>query len=378
MGKKPAKNKVVLVNPGVNLNRTENLYGVYPNTAIMILGTILHCAGFEVKIVDGRYTRLDLAIRSICDEIDDKLVFIGFSVMTVQLPWAYHVTNAVKAKSPGVKIVWGGVHPTLFPEQTVADPNIDIVAVNDTATTIVPLTTALAHGSDLSRVPGICYKERSRVVNTPANADRDTFANVPLIDFSLLDHERYSTNNIVASEEFYGGRYRNCKTFPILTGLGCAYRCTFCINVILQRKYRFKEAGEIVDRIRFLRKNYGADFIQPMDENFFISKKRTFEFLDLLEKEDLKIKWRPQGRADYFNDDYLNLETSRRLDKSGMVVVAMGVESASQDILDRLKKNMKVEQIVKAVEILSKTNIVPKLSFMVGLPGETEKEIRKT
>ncbi len=115
-----------------------------------------------------------------------------------------------------------------------------------------------------------------------------------------------------------------------------------------------------------------------MDENFFISRKRTFEFLDLLEKEDLKIKWRPQSRADYFSDNYLNADASRRLDRSGMVVAAMGVESASQEILDKLNKQLKVDQIIKAMEILSRTNIVPKMNFMVGLPGETGKDIKKT
>lgn len=351
---------------------------MYPNTAIMVIDTILHNSGFKVKVIDGKYQKIDDTVKSILNEIDENVIFIGFSVMTIQLPWAYYVSEAIKSRYPGLSIVWGGVHPTLFPEQTVEDPAVDVVVINDAAATITPLALALSEGAGLSSVAGICYKENGKISRTPRNQRMDDFNNIPLIDFSLIDHERYSRNNNIAIEEFYGDRYKDCKVYPIITGLGCTYKCTFCINVILEKRYHFREAGEIVDRIKFLRRDYGADFIQPMDENFFINKKRTFEFLDLLERENMGIKWRPQSRADYFNDNYLNVEAVKRLEKSGMIVAAMGVESASQKTLDRLNKQLKVEHIIKATEILSKTNIVPKMNFMVGLPGETQKDIDKT
>jgi anaerobic magnesium-protoporphyrin IX monomethyl ester cyclase len=371
------KNKVILVNPGIHFQEPVS-YGMYPNTAIMVLGAILRNSGFQVKIIDGKYQKIDDAVKSILNETDENTAFIGFSVMTIQLPWAYYVSEAVKSRYPGVSIVWGGVHPTLFPEQTAEDPAVDVVVVNDAAATITPLALALAGGGGLSSVAGICYKENGKISRTPRNQKMDDFGNVPFIDFSLIDHKRYSRNNNIAIEEFYGDRYKERKVYPIITGLGCTYKCTFCINVILERKYHFRQAGEIVDRIKFLRRDYGADFIQPMDENFFINKKRTFEFLDLLERENISVKWRPQSRADYFNDNYLNLEAAKRLERSGMVSAAMGVESASQETLDRLNKQLKVEHIIKAAEILSRTNIVPKMNFMVGLPGETRKDIDRT
>lgn len=371
------KNKVILVNPGIHFEEPVS-YGMYPNTAIMVLGTILHNSGFKVKVIDGKYQRIDDAARSVLNEIDESVAFVGFSVMTVQLPWAYYVSQVVKSRYPDISIVWGGVHPTLFPEQTVEDSVVDVVTINDAAATITSLAGALSEGIGLSSVAGICYKENGKIMRTSRNQNMDDFSNIPLIDFSLIDHERYSRNNNIAIEEFYGDRYKGCKVYPIITGLGCTYKCTFCINVILERRYHFRDAGEIVERIKFLQREYGADFIQPMDENFFINRKRTFELLDLLEREKINIKWRPQSRADYFSDNYLNLEAAKRLERSGMIVAAMGVESASQDTLDRLNKQLKVEHIIKATEILSKTNIVPKMNFMVGLPGETQKDIDKT
>ena len=372
------RNKVILVNPGLHFQMLEVREGLYPNTAIMILATILHNAGFRVKVIDGRYLTFNDAVESISREIDQELSFIGFSVMTVQLPWAYRASQAIKSRHPSTVIVWGGAHPSLFPEQTVEDPAVDIVVVNDAAATINSLSLKISEASDLATTPGIFYKDNSNIIKTSPNQDTDDFNNVPYIDFSLIDHKRYSRNNNMAMEEFYGGDHKDSIVYPLLAGLGCSYRCTFCINVILNRKYYFRSAPEIIERIKFLQRNYGADFIHPMDENFFISKKRTFELLDLLEKENIHVKWRPQARSDHFSDDYINIDVAKRLERSGMIVAAMGAESASKEMLDKLRKDLNVEQMINAVEVLSKTNIVPKMNFMVGLPGETEADIKKT
>lgn len=371
------KDKVILVNPGLIYRKPIN-HGTYPNTAVMVLSTILVNSGFRVKIIDGNYHSIDDSVRSILSEVDDSLIFVGFSVMTIQLPWAYYVSMAVKSRKPSVPIVWGGAHPTLFPEETVDDPAIDIVVKDDAAGTIALLAGSLAEGADPAAVPGIYYKDNKRITHTPPNLDKDDFNKIPFIDFSVINHELYSRKNSVAMEECYGNEYNNRRVYPEITAIGCPYKCTFCINVILNKRYRFREAGDIVERVKYLNREYGANFIQPLDENFFSSRKRTFEFLDLLEKEKMDIKWRPQVRADYFDKDYINIDTAKRLDRSGMVIAAMGVESASQWVLDKLHKNMKVESIMRALEILSKTNIVPKMNFMVGIPGETAQDIEKT
>jgi len=372
------KDKIVLVNPGVHFHKPIH-HGVYPNTGLMVIAAILHNAGFKVRIVDGRYLTPEESIKAVLSEIDDNLIFVGFSVMTIQVPWSYYVSKAIKSRSPKTFIVWGGVHPSLFPEQTVEDPAVDMSVVNDCAATIASISKRIAENADLSTSPGICYEDNSRIVRTKPNLIIDDFSNIGDIEISLLDHKRYSKNNCYAIEEFYGGKYKDSLTYPVISGLGCCYKCTFCINVIQKKRYYFKEALDVIERIKFLQENYGANFIHFTDENFFVSKKRTFELLDLIEKQDLHFWWRPQARADHFSDSYINVETARRLEKAGLVVAAMGVESGSQRILDKLKKNLKVEQIIKAAEILNKTdNIVTKMNFMVGLPSETEEEMEKT
>jgi radical SAM superfamily enzyme YgiQ (UPF0313 family) len=137
-------------------------------------------------------------------------------------------------------------------------------------------------------------------------------------------------------------------------------------------------AEEIIDRIEYLQREYGANCFQFLDEDFFISKKRLLQFLDLIEEKGLKFLWRPWTRSDRFNDNYIDHKLAKRLERNGMVVAVMGGECGSQRILDSLNKKITVQDTINAVNILKNTNIIPRVSFMVGLPQETRADILNT
>jgi len=250
--------------------------------------------------------------------------------------------------------------------------------VNECAATVVNFAGALANNNDYSSIPGICYKHNGTVFSTAPNSIPDDFTNIPYIDFSIMDHKRYSKNNNIAIDSSIDDEYKQYVVYPINTSLGCNFKCNFCINVILGRDYKKRSAEEIIERIKFLKAEYGANFIHIFDENFFGDKKRVYKFVEALLTENVNIKWRVQLRADYFNDNYINRSFVKELEKAGLLVAVMGVESASQRVLDMLNKRMKVEDIMRALEILSITKIIPRLSFMAGMPGETENEMQST
>jgi anaerobic magnesium-protoporphyrin IX monomethyl ester cyclase len=165
---------------------------------------------------------------------------------------------------------------------------------------------------------------------------------------------------------------------PVLTGLGCCYKCQFCINVILNRRYRYRTATSIIEEIKKLREKYGANTFIFYDEDFFINKKRLLEFLDLVEKENLRFSWRAWARVDYFNNKYLNRDLILRLEKCGLRSIVMGGESGSQKVLDIIKKGIKVENILHSAKMLDGTMITPRYSFIVGLEGEGKDDTKKT
>jgi radical SAM superfamily enzyme YgiQ (UPF0313 family) len=98
----------------------------------------------------------------------------------------------------------------------------------------------------------------------------------------------------------------------------------------------------------------------------------------LIEERNLKFQWRTSLRVSNFRDDYIDDALAQRLQNIGMVSAVMGGESGNQRMLDEIKKEITVDEIVHAMKILSKTTIIPKISFMVGMPGETDSEIQDT
>ena len=366
---------VILVNPSLAYdgNRYEEV--VFPFTSIMVIATILDRHGYKVNIVDGNRYSTDECIAHIARHVDESTIYVGFSVMTSQVAWAYRVTTEIKKKFPHLRVIWGGAHPTLYPEQTIADKAIDAIAINESSSIIIALTKAMECNDALSSVPGICFKSNGGIIKTP-EAPPDDINSISDMDFSLFDVDYYSHDNMLS--QFYEFPVNDVVSLPILTGLGCAYKCTFCINVILNRKYRFKPVEEIVDRIEYLQKTYGAVFFQFLDEDFFLNKKRILDFIDLVEKKKLKFYFRPWLRVSYFRDNYISSDVARRLEKIGMLTAVMGAESGSQAVLDKIQKQIKVEDTIRAAEVLSKTGIIPRFSMMVGLPGETKEDILAT
>lgn len=368
---------VLLINPPLHENQEYGQTGnLYPPLGILYIGTWLKKNGFLVKIIDTRvvedyYSAVEYILAN------EELCFAGLSVMTSQIPGALKLSSFIKDKKPGVKVVWGGIHPTLFPEQTCQDPRIDITVLNEGAETSLELARCLETNGDLSAVQGIAYKDaHNRITKTPARAladiQNDSF------DFSLVEVNKYINLNAsnVGGETLATGSQR--RSMPVLTALGCPYHCTFCINAILNKKYRFKKAERIVAEIEYLMKTYQANDFGLIDEDFFINKKRLIDFLDLLEQKKLKISWHTSLRADHFQDDYLNEQLMLRVKRSGGFHFGIGAESGSERVLQKLVKGIKKEQVLKAAQLSRKCEFNIGFSFMTGLPDETDADRKAT
>ncbi len=347
----------------------------YPAFGLMLLSAILSEAGFRVAIRDVLRFEQDMprVLRQIKRE---QPVFVGLSVMTPQIPEALRVSRAVKKAEASIPIVWGGAHATLFPESTLRNSPVDITVINEATRHIVDLARQLQNRGSLENVPGIAFKKNGHI-SCSGQSLPDNIQQCPHLNFTALeDVDSYCVDNSFATRMVENTK--RARTFPVVSGLGCCYRCSFCINVALKRRYRFRDAQNLIDEIKRLQRDHDADTFVFQDEDFFVSKKRLFEFLDLVEKEKLNFRWRTWGRANYFSEDYLSRSTVQRLDQCGLREIAIGAESGSQKILDDISKGITVEQIIKSAEYMYGTNIVPRYSFMYGFPNETREDLIMT
>lgn len=373
------KNKIILLNfpPALDYSY-ENKGGIYPSAATLLIGTLLKNKGYDVVLIDCAYEENYNQI--ILNHINDsKLLYVGMSVMTTQVPFALNVAKLIKKQNRNITIIWGGVHPTLFPEQTLQNEYIDMIVINEGAFTSLNVADTLKEEKEISAIKGIGYKDKAGKVYITEPADFENINDLPHFDFSLINIENYleSSSSSVYQREFPYFTEK-LRMMPILTGLGCAYRCEFCINVILRRRYRYRSAESIINEIKVLQEKYDVNTFLFLDEDFFINKKRVLEFVSLTEKEKLHFNWRVWCRVDHFKESYLDRELLTRLSKIGYGSMALGGESANQEILDYLKKGTTCEQIIASLKLLTNTHIYPRYSFMVGLENETVEQIKNT
>ena len=371
--------KIILLNLPPALDYSySNKGGIYPSNAILLIGTLLSKNGYAVTIIDCAYEEEYLEILK--DNVStSNILYVGMSVMTTQIPFALEASKVIKNSNKDIPVIWGGPHPTLFSEKTLADENVDIVVINEGAFTSLDLANSFKNGASLEDIKGIGYKDESNKIYFTPSAKLEDINELPYFDFSLIAIKNYieSNSSSVYQREFPSFKEK-LKVAPLLTGLGCAYKCEFCINVILKRKYRARSAESIVNEIKRLQQNYGVNTFLFLDEDFFINKRRVLEFIDLVEKEELHFNWRMWCRVDHFRDKYINSDLLERLSNIGYGSMVMGGESANQEILDDLKKGITPDQILNSLKLITDTTIYPRYSFMVGLENETISQIKNT
>ncbi|OQZ00154.1 MAG: hypothetical protein B6D35_07550 [Candidatus Brocadia sp. UTAMX2] len=350
---------------------------------LLSIGSVLSQHSYSVKILDGILGKVDLA--SELHQIrPQETLFVGISSMTAQLPSAVKAATIIREKHPSLPIIWGGVHATLFPEETCSDSLADIVVIGEGEYTCLELAEALSGIRDLHSIKGIVYKNGDGKTIFTGNRSHHDLNALPFPKYELFHLDDYLYRAIIDREDIKNRKFG--KMLSIHSGMGCPYQCTFCINTTVYRDgkyytrspYRGKSAVRLLDEIEVLLKKYNVDFIDFIDENFLVDKSRFFQFLDGIEERQLTFTWFAGSRANYFNPGYLTHDVIARASALGCVMMGIGAESGSQRILDFLKKGITVEQIEYAASALNKHRIVSEFSFMIGLPYETPDDMLKT
>ena len=362
---------ILLVNPP-HFEKQKAGEGEYVSPGIVLIGTVLKNAGYEVKLIDGS---LDADYQDDFFNIlkDRRPKVIGFSVMTSQVTRAYELTQKAKEVDPDIKIVWGGFHPTIFPEQTIADPNIDYVVAGEGINVIVPLVKyILGEEKDLQKVPGIYYHDRNNTIRNNGKPPLAQFDQIPDIDWDLYDQaclERALGKNLLRQP---------ARVLPIVAGLGCNFRCTFCFNAIFKIPHRRMSAERIYANMKHMKEQYGLDEIIFYDENFFADQDRILRLIELLEQEPLNLKFFCSMRASDIRRKYFQGDFFRRFRKVGGYNIGVGAESGNQNTLDKLKKGIKVQDIIETAKMGRDNGIIITFSFMAGIPGEKIYELFDT
>lgn len=336
-------------------------------SAVLPLGLLCIAANVknvEVKIIDQRIEgNWECVLR---DSLDEDVVCVGITSMTgFQLNYAIEISKIVKRLSD-IPVVWGGIHASLLPEQTIENDFVDIVVIGEGDITFAELVGHLIEKRDLESVEGIVYKRNGYIVFTTPR-ELMNLSQLSDIPYDLINMEDYIYNLSSTANE---------RIVAIQTSRGCPYQCTFCYNTTFNKnKWRSMDTEKVVSSIRKLKEKYKITGIFLLDDNFFAYQKRAKEIL---------------RRSKEFNVEFLNLncraDTLSRFDDELLEIMEdigvrsfySGIESGSKKILKKLKKDIQLEQVITANEKLNNTSIQPTYSFMIGFPFETSEDVKDT
>ncbi|HII15013.1 MAG TPA: radical SAM protein [Nanoarchaeota archaeon] len=339
----------------------------------LYIGTYLQKYGFGTRvfnfIIDGSKHIGNNDLSRLKQELQDCLC-VGFSVMTTQVAKSLALSKLIKSIKPEIKIVWGGTHPSLFPEQTLQNENIDFAIQREGEKPMLELVRELKNKKNrFGQIKGLSFKEKNKIKHNPAQPLFEEFEGLTP-DWGMIAEFVKQNRDVFICGNSY-------KYVEIHTGRGCPYRCNFCINnIVFGKTRRARPISSVIEEIKAVTELFHPTLIKMRDENFFIDRKYIEAFCDKLKEEKIGLKWVGNCRVNYF-DNYDDA-FMQKIKESGCVSLAFGAESGSRKILGYLKKDILPEQIYKSAEKCIKYGIMPVYSFMIGLPNETKADLLQT
>ncbi|MBF0164992.1 MAG: cobalamin-dependent protein [Magnetococcales bacterium] len=316
--------------------------------------------GYDLSLLDGNVDGEAKTLKILQRKVP-SLSLVGVSSFSTDAPFLKKVCDLIKETNPRCKIVVGGPHVILCPDQTARYPNIDYVAYSDGEVTFATLMEELqCDRPDLERVPGLIHKQGDRLVRTPVAPPVPFYPT----DYTLLDERVLETFN---------------GKINVLAGRGCPFKCTFCFTAISGQTWRGKSSDMLHQEVKDLVEVYDPREIYFRDELFFTDKNRVIKWIDFYKQNNFTFKWYTSARATDVREGYIDVEMLRNLADAGCSCLKFGFESGSDRVLKMIKKGINLKSINKVIETFKAVpEVEMNASFLTGLPGESYEEIVDT
>ena len=329
----------------------KQMYREYP-LGVGFLGTLLKQAGHEVQVFDQNVEGMeDELLFDAVNRFEPALV--GFSVITPNYPVARRQIAKLRQTHPDMRIVAGGVHANLFPEDLLAD-GADIVVLGEGEPVIAELVAHLQDGRSFDHLEGLVFRARNgEVVRTRGQSKVTALDGLPFIDRTLYNLPRYSHHSMLASR-------------------GCPFHCDFCCNytgTVRSDGVAIRQHERVISEIEHLRDVHAAREIFFADDIFLLRKADILQFCRAYAARNVGVSWIGQLRA-----DRVDPEVAAALRAAECQRIYFGVESGSDRILQNAHKGMTREQIRRGIKAAMAAGLRAKTGWIYGLPGTLEEQ----
>ena len=390
---------VMLVNPpspdGGIWIRTQHRVGrrsreemIWPQCSLAQLAAMLH-PDYSVTVVDAIAERMSWPeFERIVREKAPKYYLTQATAPTL----TNDMYGVMLARSIGAKTIAFGTHVTPMPMETMRDfPALDFILRGEPELTFRELIEVL-EGSEkaqpawvtellkktapawysstggnggerpnLARILGLVWREQGEIRQNPDRPFMPCLDDLPLPMYDLLPLEKYRMPLIKGPFCF------------VVTSRGCPAGCKYCIkHVSYQWSVRLLSPKRIVKELQILSR-LGIRNIHMYADLFTVNREQVMELCNLILQEGLKIKWTCNSRVDYVDEEML-----KAMGRAGCWMIAWGLESGNETILQRAAKGANPKKAHRALTWAREAGIKNWGYFIIGLPGETVETIRQT
>ncbi|CAA7624210.1 conserved hypothetical protein [Candidatus Terasakiella magnetica] len=260
------------------------------------------------------------------------------------------LAELIKSIHPAAKVVIGGPQATALPVESLHHlPAVDLVVVGEGEETFLEILERMEAGESLDGVAGTAWRQDGRVVQGPCRAYIDDLD-------SLASPHDYFTTRI------------------FMTSRGCPMKCTFCgSGTVWGQKVRAHSAEYILEGLTRNIRGGRMPFILVKDDTFTVNRKRVRAICDGIAERGLNVMWSCDTRADCLDED-----TLRRLRLAGCQRISLGVESASEAILETIKKKVTPAKILEVTRFAQKYGIRVRYYMIYGSPGESAETLQES
>ncbi len=334
---------------------------------LISLASAVRDAGYETALIDA--TNLEYSIEETVDRVLAVTPeYVGISTVTLSIDKSAEVARLLKQKNRDVKIIVGGAHLSSVPEETMASfPHFDVGVIGEGEETLVDLLKAFENNIGLGNVKGIIYREGNKIITTEKRP--------PLKDLDCLSMPAWDIlgDNMANFYRPSAPSYIRLPSTTIVTSRGCPGNCIFCNSKSIFGRLRCFSADYVIGMLRHLTNKYRIRDISIYDDNFIFFKNRVKNICNAIINEKIDITWSCYSRVDQGDEELFKL-----MKKAGCWQISYGIESGSQRILDFMRKNVTLKQIVNTLTVTKKAGLRTRGFFMIGNLKENRDSILET
>jgi radical SAM superfamily enzyme YgiQ (UPF0313 family) len=305
----------------------------------------------EIAVKDYRLDHALGKIRNLEQDMN-KYDIIGVGACTAEVPDALNILK--EAKEMGKTTIMGGIYSTFNVHHVLNTGYVDYIVRGEGERGLSELLKSLEGKISLDKVNGISFKRNGQIIDNPNQALIENLDELPMPAYDLVPVQDYVK---LTSASIYSAR-------------GCPMTCKFCtLNDMWRFRHRKRSPENIIKELEML-KSFGFDRVNFKDESITLDKRRAIELFNEIEKANLGLSYKAKSRVEHIDD-----RLTKQMVGAGLDTIHTGVESVSQNSLKSMGKEVDVDYIRKAFDIVlnNGANINP--VYLFSWAGETEADL---